>query len=397
MEGAGVYRGRGLPSAYEPFPGNTSRSLARLRYHVSKEVVNGTSVQIVELSPDRTLVHWAADRTRYPLGRIRPRLSTLLRWVFAQYDVFVMVQDPLTYLVSEKQWRQLIEPHLPEIVTKIRPMAALDVGAGKDIVPTYSNLFQAGVVATEIRWLQILHLRWIDGAKAIRTDRVTRQAVGGTFDCVFLLNVLDRAEDPEGLLADAAEVLNPGGVIIISLVLPVLQYSGWRIPVNGTTWKFCARQTLLWLSSQGWTPLSISRVPYLNSGSGPWNKGPHIYVLDAAFIVCRRAPASSGAVADYPAGSRFLENDAAFATERGAVNDDEHKVAAAARVAAWTVAAAASRAAASGATGAEVAAAATNAAGETFPSALNGTEKVQTPETTEIQHPHKMHGENCEL
>ena len=50
------------------------------------------------------------------------------------------------------------------------------------------------------------------------------------FDCIALLNLVDRCAKPISLLNDAKKKLNPGGVIIIALVIP---FNPWVETSNG--------------------------------------------------------------------------------------------------------------------------------------------------------------------
>eukprot|EP00662_Eupelagonemidae_sp_cell21_P020744 gene20744-8450_t len=136
-------------------------------------------------------------------------------------------------------------------------------------------------------------LRWGDGAaRAVRTAHPTRRVVGGPFDAVFLLNVLDRTTDPAQLLAAAADLVHPGAVAVIALALPQQGPPPFAHPrppgdSNGT-WAAAAQSLLLWLGRLGWEPLTLSRAPYLTSGDGTaCRKCADRFAWDLAVVVCR--------------------------------------------------------------------------------------------------------------
>ena len=141
---------------------------------------------------------------------------------------------------------------------------------------------------------------------------------GQTFGAVAMLNVLDRCDDPRGLLRSAVSALRPGGLLLIATVLPFcpLVYQGavgkvgahrpptrpLRLPhglrcgaakdtghLGGGTFArhlsgfVSATVGALPLRLQAWT-----RVPYLCSGTTEAT----YYHLDNALLVLRRTQAT---------------------------------------------------------------------------------------------------------
>ena len=155
---------------------------------------------------------------------------------------------------------------------------------------------------------------------------------GQTFGAVAMLNVLDRCDDPRGLLRSAVSALRPGGLLLIATVLPFcpLVYQGavgkvgahrpptrpLRLPHGlrcgaakdtghlgrGTFARHLsgfvsATVGALPLRLQAWT-----RVPYLCSGTTEAT----YYHLDNALLVLRRtqAPVSASVHGAPPAAAR---------------------------------------------------------------------------------------------
>jgi len=131
------------------------------------------------------------------------------------------------------------------------------------------------------------------------------QEVGGPFDAVFLLNVLDRCARPHALLEHLHELVKPepssesgepdagpdhegggdgrGGRLVISFPLPSPDLPQLR---RAKTWAqaVVALQTAV-LAPAGWAIASITRAPYLSQGA-VHSVNP-VFVLDAAVMVLR--------------------------------------------------------------------------------------------------------------
>lgn len=115
------------------------------------------------------------------------------------------------------------------------------------------------------------------------------------YDLVSCLNVLDRCERPLSMLRDITASVRPGGVLLIALVLPyepfVERYSmqgrpSELLPVdNGRGWE--EGVSSLWegaLRPLGYSPLAVSRVPYLCEG----DMNTEYYALDDVIFVLRK-------------------------------------------------------------------------------------------------------------
>lgn len=165
----------------------------------------------------------------------------------------------------------------------------LDVGAG-DGAATLSLATALGVepehvTATEASAPMVRALQG-RGFRALHTTSLSEGALAGSglFDVVSVLNVLDRADDPAGLVADVRRLLAPGGVAIFAVVLPfrALVEDGaekrrprrpLRLPraalLPGV--EFEASASMVYATAfepAGFRPLAFSSVPYLCEGDG---------------------------------------------------------------------------------------------------------------------------------
>ena len=237
---------------------------------------------------------------------------------WTRVDASAYVRRAQMHVASSAQLGRLLErAQLPTA-----PSRLLDVGSGLGHVT--STLASALHIADPKRVVALessgplrreLENRWGFRAAASFADAGTEP-----FEVVSLLNVLDRCDDPVGLLQTAARLLQPrGGLLIIATVLPFrgsvqlpygkrrspqqplnlmpAAFSAGSLPVRHafglgarsfieTIRKACNRTTLL-----AWT-----RLPYLSSADIAHTH----YTLDSALFVLRVDPGSTP-----PAGRRL--------------------------------------------------------------------------------------------
>ena len=113
------------------------------------------------------------------------------------------------------------------------------------------------------------------------------------FDCVALLNVLDRCDTPRTLMAQLRDLVLPGdGRLLLAVVLPFRPFVEdgterrepaelLHLPPNGS---FEESLDQLWrevLQPLGFRLEAVSRVPYMSDGD---TRCP-VYVLDDALLV----------------------------------------------------------------------------------------------------------------
>lgn len=216
---------------------------------------------------------------------------------------------PELYLLSPTHWKDLLYPFL--VRKDEAPLCALDVGAGTgSITSGYASLFDK-VVATEVSRPYVWRLQQ-RGFDAYKTEVVNPANIGGQadFDVVFALNVLDRHAHPFRLLSEIAQVLRPGGAVVLSVPLPVTQHdAGQYLPMlhaspeplglkvgltaqndrdRGESWEEAASELVTKvIQPQGWRVVSVTRAPYMAAG-GRGRTAP-IVALDSVVIVVVRA------------------------------------------------------------------------------------------------------------
>ena len=121
-------------------------------------------------------------------------------------------------LASAAQFQHLLAPAL----TSSPPTALLDIGAGRGEA-TGALASAMGLPASRVTIMET--------AAEIRRKLVSERGfravasfdelgAGERFGAVSLLNVLDRCDDPLGLLGTAVSALRPDGVLLVATVLP---------------------------------------------------------------------------------------------------------------------------------------------------------------------------------
>ena len=194
------------------------------------------------------------------------------------------------------------------------PTTLLDIGAGRGEVTAALaaglGVAPAAVAAMENsaplrKLLTAAGYRAVGGFGDLRRGGAEAATVE-RFGAVALLNVLDRCDDPLGLLGTAARAVRPGGLLVVATVLPfcasvyfgavgrtrarrvpakplqlpVPYRCGTRRPFEEQAAAFVAATVARWpaLKVVAWT-----RVPYLSSGDArrTW------YTLDNAVFVMR--------------------------------------------------------------------------------------------------------------
>ena len=194
------------------------------------------------------------------------------------------------------------------------PTTLLDIGAGRGEVTAALaaglGVAPAAVAAMENsaplrKLLTAAGYRAVGGFGELRRGGAEAATVE-RFGAVALLNVLDRCDDPLGLLGTAARAVRPGGLLVVATVLPfcasvyfgavgrtrarrvprkplqlpVPYRCGTRRPFEEQAAAFVAATVARWpaLKVVAWT-----RVPYLSSGDArrTW------YTLDNAVFVMR--------------------------------------------------------------------------------------------------------------
>ncbi|CAH0761079.1 unnamed protein product [Diatraea saccharalis] len=121
------------------------------------------------------------------------------------------------FVLSEEQARTLLRPARS---TNEGTGAIVDIGAGDGEVSRRLAGLYADRYATEIS----ASMRKALGSKGyslLDTDDWWREK---QFDCVCMMNLLDRCSKPKTMLKQAKTAIAPGGVLLLALVLPYKPY-----------------------------------------------------------------------------------------------------------------------------------------------------------------------------
>jgi len=200
----------------------------------------------------------------------------------------------------------------------------LDVGAGEGEVTTQLAAGGAfgSVVATEAsppmcRALRakgfdlVVQSTTIEDVAALaKKANVRHLRPDGKFECISLLNVLDRCDAPFTLLTQLRSLLAPGGTLVLAVVIPFRPFvedgkthrpprERLPLPTDGT-WEDGASQ--LWrkvLKPAGFACRRLARTPYICEG----DQRNAAYVLDDAVFVLSASDAGADEGADEGAES----------------------------------------------------------------------------------------------
>jgi SAM-dependent methyltransferase len=233
-----------------------------------------------------------AERARAaPHGAAATFAYGLLRRALSDYDAYGWLGMYPMHLLSTAQFADLLAPALQ----RPRPLRLLDVGAGDGGVTARAAPLFAQVTATEASRPLRRRLR-ARGFSLLALD-LEREPVPDAlcFDAVLCLNVLDRCAYPRTLLAHARTALASGGLLLVSIPLPLrphVQRGGQTVapeeplPEPLPTWELGAASIARELLTPcGLAIERLARAPYLSRGDA---RTP-LYALDAALFVCRAA------------------------------------------------------------------------------------------------------------
>jgi SAM-dependent methyltransferase len=237
--------------------------------------------------------------------------ASALRTTLSLTDANGIIGRGGMHCLSEGQALQLLRPGEPQCERG----TLLDVGAGDGSVTAHlAPLFQR-VFATEVSAPMLRRLRSRPGFGVLDSADVSREALDAAaqvtdvgplpadgFDCVALLNVLDRCDAPRTLLLRLRQLMKPvDGRLLLAVVLPFrpfVEEGTQRRPPReslglSSTASFEASLDALWrtvLQPLGFRLHAVSRVPYMSDGD---EKSP-VYVLDDAILVLSMSPAERG-------------------------------------------------------------------------------------------------------
>lgn len=253
-----------------------------LRYDFKGDPLMGLSEALVRLRPDAGTLAYLELSQRARHGVFLTWLHHALRGFLSDFDINGYLGTYPLFILSTEQWRVL----LPDEDGSGR---LLDIGSGRgDVTAQLAPLFQE-VTAVETSRGMARRLRR-QGYRVLERD-LGSSDLDERFDAVSLLNVLDRCDRPLSLLAQARQVVRPGGVLVIALVLPYrpFVYRGnqssapaERLPITqGSFEQSAAEFVSLALMPLGLRIRAISRAPYLSGG----DSARPLYELDDLLVV----------------------------------------------------------------------------------------------------------------
>jgi len=215
----------------------------------------------------------------------KTQLHRLLRQFMSDFDTNGLLDMYPLFVASSDQWQTLLG--------QVRVARLLDVGAGSGGVTRTLQPFAEHIVTTELSRHMAERLRRA-GFECHELDLTEQELPGAGFDLITCLNVLDRTARPRRLLARLRDLLEPGGRLVIALVLPYepFFYDGSsttdpfeRLACPETSWEAAVSA----LAERELEPLdlsviSVSRAPYLSFG----DTARGLYQLDCAILVLQR-------------------------------------------------------------------------------------------------------------
>lgn len=171
------------------------------------------------------------------------------------------------FVLSEDQARSLLHParSIPE-----GSGALVDVGAGDGEVSRRLGRLYGDLYATEIS-ASMRKALGCKGYTLLDTEEWWREQ---QFDCVCMMNLLDRCSKPKTMLRQAKTAIAPGGVLVLALVLPYKPYvevtpdhkPEERLPIQGASFEEQVGSFVAFMAGAGYRLRAWARAPYLCEG-----------------------------------------------------------------------------------------------------------------------------------
>jgi SAM-dependent methyltransferase len=215
----------------------------------------------------------------------RTQLHRIARQFMSDFDANGLLDMYPLFVASTEQWRALLG--------EARVARLLDVGAGSGIVTQTLVPLAERVITTELSSRMAARLRSA-GLVCHELDLAEAELPEERFDLITCLNVLDRTARPRRLLARLCDSLEPGGRLVVALVLPYrpFYYRGAttpepleRLACADASWEGAVNRLIeREFEPLGLTLCSVSRAPYLSFGDAECG----LYELDDALFVLQK-------------------------------------------------------------------------------------------------------------
>ena len=263
------------------------------RYRFDGGPLVGHVGALVELGLDRDTAEYLRRTAEAPHAAELTALQREMCETRSTYDVNGELGTYPVHVLSSGQWARLLDAARVER-PEGRLGSLLDVGSGRGDATSALAVHFERVTTNETSAPMIQRLR-AQGFTCLEGDLTALPTRPGRFDAVSLLNVLDRCDRPHALLATAISTLRPGGLLLLSLVLPYRPFvfdgskkrpPTQRLPLGPPSDPFeqqCADLVTAVLVPLGVEVAVLSRAPYLSWGDA---HAP-VYELDAAILICR--------------------------------------------------------------------------------------------------------------
>lgn len=245
------------------------------------------------LDMDASTKAWIDDAVAHPHGRAAMVALAVARSVMSDYDANGLVGAHDMRVLGTEQARRLFAAAGMSEGGRL-----LDVGAGEgqvtdELAPLFSH-----VTTTELSTGMARRLRG-RGYECYNIDLAEERLPGSAetdgFDCVALLNVIDRTSRPYRLVERLRTLLRPGGVLLCTVPLPLKPHVHigpvtvnpeeiLPTPRGRAGFEECMSSLAeVFFPACNVEPVVLSRVPYLCRGD---RKKP-VIALDDAVFVCR--------------------------------------------------------------------------------------------------------------
>ncbi|XP_047026930.1 protein-L-histidine N-pros-methyltransferase [Helicoverpa zea] len=241
-------------------------------YRVNKERLCPDLIKkFVQLYPDeetKEFLSASIDKSSWVWTQIWYLLAkAVLRHFWSVTDINGWLGRGSMFVLSEAQARALLR------VTGhgIGAGALVDVGAGDgEVSRRFAHIYPHNY-ATEISASMRKTLAE-KGYKLLDTEKWHHYR---QFDCICMLNLLDRCSKPKTMLKQARDALAPGGVLMLALVLPYKPYvevtsdhkPEERLPIEGLYFEDQLTAFVKFMREEaGFELVSWSRAPYLCEG-----------------------------------------------------------------------------------------------------------------------------------
>ncbi|XP_050672122.1 protein-L-histidine N-pros-methyltransferase isoform X2 [Leptidea sinapis] len=248
-------------------------SIDKKWYNVDKSKLSQEMQEkFVQLHPDKETQEFLSesiDKSTWIWTQLWYLLAkSVLRHFWTTTDINGWLGRGSMFVLSESQTRLLLNRvHWDSS----QPSAMVDVGAGDgEVSSRFAHLFSAKY-ATEIS----ASMRKVLSSKGYTVLDADKWSEQQQFECVFMLNLLDRCSKPRVMLRQASSALREGGLLVLALVLPYKPYvevtqdhkPEERLLIQGTGFEEQASSFVKFMQEEmGYELAAWSKVPYLCEG-----------------------------------------------------------------------------------------------------------------------------------